>query len=222
LQTIAGLIDHTLLKPDATSQQVERLCAEACEHGFRTVCVNPCYVPLATKRLHCADVGVCTVIGFPLGATLTLTKVRAVHAAVKAGADELDMVMNIGWLKGGEAQAVREDIEAVVEASADRPVKVIIETCLLTDEEKETATRLVVDAGAAFVKTSTGFSSGGATIEDVRLLARVADGRIGVKASGGIRDLAAAKRMVEAGATRLGTSAGVSIAREEQTESKED
>lgn len=218
VNSIAGLIDHTLLRPDATPPEVERLCAEAKEHGFCTVCVNPCYVPLARRLLAGSGVGVGTVIGFPFGATLTKTKQLGTEAAVRAGARELDMVMNLGWLKNRDDQLVIEDIEAVAEAAQGRTVKVIIETCLLSDEEKERATRLVVQAGAAFVKTSTGFSTRGATVEDVRLLVRVAKGAIGVKASGGIRDLATARKMVEAGATRLGTSSGVAIVNEERNQ----
>ncbi len=213
---IAEIIDHTLLKPDVTPAAIERLCAEAKEYGFCTVCINPCHVPHAVRLLKGSDVGVCTVIGFPLGATLTRTKALATGTAVRAGADELDMVLNLGWLKSGENQAVLEDIEAVVEAAQGKPVKVIIETCLLTAEEKERATRLVCDAGAAFVKTSTGFSCGGATVDDVKLLTKVANGAIGVKAAGGIRDLATARTMVKAGATRLGTSSGVKIVEEEK------
>ena len=221
-QSIARIIDHTLLKPDAVPSQIGKLCAEARQYGFATVCVNPDHVLQAAAELEGSDIGVCTVIGFPLGATLTGAKAAEAGAAVGVGATELDMVVNLGRLKDGDNQAVVEDIQAVVRAARGRPVKVIIEACLLTDEEKERATRLVVDAGAAFVKTSTGFSSGGATVEDVTLLARVADGAIGVKAAGGIRDHAAARAMVEAGATRLGVSSGVRIVEEERIQSKED
>jgi deoxyribose-phosphate aldolase len=212
---IARLIDHTLLKPDARPEQVEQLCAEACEHGFATVCVNSCHVPLCRRRVEGSNVRVCTVIGFPLGAMLREAKATEAAAAVNLGADELDMVMNIGWFKSGADEMVVSDIHRVLDAAQKRPVKVIIETCLLTHEEKERATRLVVDSGAAFVKTSTGFSTGGATVEDVMLLARVSAGRIGIKASGGIRDYATALKMIEAGATRIGTSSGVAIVREE-------
>jgi deoxyribose-phosphate aldolase len=217
---IARTIDHTLLKPDASAEQVFRLCAEAREHGFRTVCINPCHVKLASDELASAEVGVATVIGFPLGATLTRAKAAEAELAVDLGADELDMVMNIGWLKSGRDGDVRDDIRAVV--ATGRPVKVIIETCLLTEDEKRRATGLIVESGAAFVKTSTGFSTGGATESDVRLLASVAGGRLEVKASGGIRDLATARLMLAAGATRLGTSSGVKIVEQEQHESKED
>ena len=212
---IARLIDHTLLKPDARPEQVEQLCEEAVEWGFASICVNSCYVPLCRRRVEGSGVRVCTVIGFPLGAMLREAKAAEAAAAVNLGADELDMVMNIGWFKSGTDEMVVSDIHRVLDVVQQTPVKVIIETCLLTDEEKERATRLVVDSGAAFVKTSTGFSTGGATVEDVMLLARVAAGRIGVKASGGIRDCATALKMIEAGATRIGTSSGVAIVREE-------
>jgi len=212
---IARLIDHTLLKPDARPDQVEQLCAEAVEAGFASVCVNSCYVPLCRRRVESSTVRVCTVIGFPLGGMLREAKAAEAAAAVNLGADELDMVMNIGWFKAGADEMVVSDIHRVLDAAQKRPVKVIIETCLLTREEKERATRLAVESGAAFVKTSTGFSTGGATVEDVMLLARVSAGRIGIKASGGIRDYATALGMIEAGATRIGTSSGVAIVREE-------
>jgi len=221
LDSIAGIIDHTLLRPDVTPEQVEKLCSEARKHGFATVCVNSCHVPLCRRQLKGSQVKVCTVIGFPLGAALREAKATEAAAAVNLGADELDMVANIGWLKAGADEMVVSDIHRVVDAAQKRTVKVIIETCLLTDEEKRRATRLVIDAGASFVKTSTGFSAGGATEADVALLARVAAGRIGVKASGGIRDLKTAMRMVDAGATRIGTSSGVKIVEEEQNEQEE-
>jgi deoxyribose-phosphate aldolase len=219
---IARIIDHTLLKPDARPEQVEQLCTEAVEWGFATVCVNSCYVPLCRRRVEGSGVRVCTVIGFPLGAMLREAKAAEAAAAVNLGADELDMVMNIGWLKSGADEMVVSDIHRVLDAAQQRPVKVIIETCLLNDEEKERATRLVVESGATFVKTSTGFSTGGATAEDVMLLARVAAGRIGIKASGGIRDYATALKMIEAGATRIGTSSGVEIVESERSKVKED
>lgn len=221
MTSLARLIDHTLLRPEATPVQVEQLCAEAREHGFATVCINSGYVPLCRKLLADSAVGVCTVVGFPLGAGLREAKAAEAAAAVRLGADEIDMVMNIGWLKAGADEMVVSDISRVVQAVPGRPVKVIVETCLLTDDEKARATRLVIDAGGRFVKTSTGFSTGGATAEDVALLARAAAGRIGVKASGGIRDLAAARAMVAAGASRLGTSSGVKIVRQ-ANQSKED
>ena len=215
---IARLIDHTLLKPDAQPEQVEQLCAEAAELGFASVCVNSGYVPLCRRRVEGSGVKICTVIGFPLGAALREAKAAEAAAAVNLGADELDMVMNIGWFKAGADEMVVSDIHRVLDAAQQRPVKVIIETCLLTDAEKERATRLVAESGAAFVKTSTGFSTGGATVDDVMLLARAAAGRIGVKASGGIRDYATALEMIEAGATRIGTSSGVAIVNEERNQ----
>lgn len=218
---LARYIDHTLLRPDATVAQIERLCDEARKYGFYAVCVNGCYVEPARLWLAGSGVKVATVIGFPLGAMLSWAKAAEVRLALAAGADELDMVMNIGWLKSGRFDAVRDDIAAVVTAAAGRPVKVIIETALLTTEEKETAARLVVDSGAAFVKTSTGFLGPGATVEDVQLLAQVTGGRIGVKASGGIRDLATARALIAAGATRLGTSSGVAIVEAENTAATE-
>ncbi len=219
---IARLIDHTLLKPDARPEQIEQLCAEAVEWGFATVCVNSCHVPLCRRRVEGSGVRVCTVIGFPFGAMLREAKAAEAAAAVNLGADELDLVMNIGWFKAGADEMVVSDIHRVLDAAQKRPLKVIIETCLLADEEKERATRLVADSDAAFVKTSTGFSTGGATVEDVMLLARVAAGRIGVKASGGIRDYPTALRMIEAGATRIGTSSGVAIVESERSRVKED
>lgn len=217
-ESIARFIDHTLLKPQATIAQLEQLCLEAREARFFSVCVNGCHIEPARRLLAGSGVKVVTVIGFPLGAMLTWAKAAEVRLSLAAGAEEIDMVMNLGWLKSGRPDAVREDIEAAVAAAAGRPVKVIIETFLLSTEEKEQAARLVVDAGAAFVKTSTGFLGGGATVEDVRLLAQVTGGRVGVKASGGIRDLATARAMVAAGATRLGTSSGVAIVAEERAE----
>ncbi|OYD15454.1 deoxyribose-phosphate aldolase [candidate division WOR-3 bacterium JGI_Cruoil_03_51_56] len=216
MNSIAEIIDHTLLKSDATPAAIEQLCSEARKYHFCTVCINPCYVKLAQKLLEGTGTGVGTVIGFPLGANLTRAKAFEAEAAIEAGASELDMVANIGWLKASNAQMVLEDIKAVVKAAQGRLVKVIIEACLLTPAEKERATRLVKDAGAGFVKTSTGFSSGGATIEDIALLSKVANGAIGVKAAGGIRDLATARKMIAAGATRIGTSSGVRIAEEEK------
>lgn len=215
---VAKLIDHTLLKPDARPAQVEQLCIEAGQYGFAAVCVNSCHVPLCRRRLDGTGVKVCSVIGFPLGAALREAKAAEAAAAVNLGADELDMVMNVGWFKAGADEMVVSDIHRVLDAAQGRPVKVIIETCLLTDEEKQRATRIVVESGVAFVKTSTGFSTGGATAADVRLLAGVAAGRIGVKASGGIRDYATALKMIEAGATRIGTSSGVKIVNEERNQ----
>ncbi|KAB8143329.1 deoxyribose-phosphate aldolase [Chloroflexia bacterium SDU3-3] len=216
--TIARFIDHTLLKPDATPEQIETLCAEARQYGFASVCVNPIYVPLAAKLLTGSTSGVCTVIGFPLGATPTEVKVFEAENAIRQGATEVDMVLPIGLLRAGELDAVRDDIQRVAAAShaGGAICKVIIEACLLTDAEKETASRLVVEAGADFVKTSTGFSSGGATVADVALMKRVVGENAKVKAAGGIRSLADAKAMIAAGAARLGTSGGASLVREEQ------
>ncbi|MBA2132523.1 deoxyribose-phosphate aldolase [Capillibacterium thermochitinicola] len=214
---LAGIIDHTLLKPEATYNDVERLCAEAKEYGFASVCVNPANVSLAVRLLGKSAVKVCTVVGFPLGATTHQVKAEETKEAVGSGAAEVDMVINIGALKSGFYNLVYQDIKAVVEAAgAQALTKVIIETCLLTTEEKIKACLLALYAGADFVKTSTGFGKGGATVEDVALMRRVVGGRMGVKASGGIRDLATAEAMVKAGANRIGASAGVKIIQELQ------
>ncbi len=213
-QALAGRIDHTLLSPAATRADVERLCAEAVAHGFKAVCVNPCRLPLAVDLLRGHSPLPITVCGFPLGASDPEAKAREASLAVQAGAAEVDMVLNIGALKDGAADFVRADIAGVVRACSGVPVKVILETCLLTGAEKELACRLAVEAGAAFVKTSTGFSTGGATEEDIALMRRVVDGLatgIGVKASGGIRTREDALRMLAAGADRIGASASVGI-----------
>jgi deoxyribose-phosphate aldolase len=217
---VAALIDHTLLKPEATPAQVERLCDEAARYRFASVCVNPSFVPLCARLLKGTPVVVCTVIGFPLGATTTKAKVFEAAQAAAAGARELDMVIPIGQLKAGAYREVAEDIHAVVEAghAAGALVKVIIETSLLTDEEKVAACLLAARAGADFVKTSTGFSGGGATVADIALMRRVVGPEIGVKASGGVRTLADAQAMVAAGASRIGASAGVAIVREAEGE----
>lgn len=213
------LIDHTLLKPEATYQEIEKLCREAEEYNFAAVCVNPVHVRLAAKLLRACEktgVKVCTVIGFPLGAGVPLTKAVEVREAIANGATEVDMVINIGALKSGDYELVFRDIKAVVDAAAGQALtKVIIEACLLTDEEKIKACLLAKEAGAGFVKTSTGFSKGGATVEDVALLRKVAGQAMGVKAAGGIRDRRTAEAMVKAGANRLGTSAGVAIMKAE-------
>jgi deoxyribose-phosphate aldolase len=210
--SLSSMIDHTLLKPDATEEQIKKLCKEARENKFASVCINPHYVPLAVECLRGSDVKVCTVIGFPLGASTTRTKVAEAKEVVENGAGEVDMVINIGALKSGDIDAVRNDIESVVIAVKDRAlVKVIIETCLLTDEEKVKACQIAKMAGADFVKTSTGFSTGGATVEDVKLMRQVVGSEMGVKASGGVRSFAAAMEMIKAGANRLGTSSGVAI-----------
>ena len=213
---VAGVIDHTLLKPDATRQDIEKLCREAAEFHFATVCVNPAWVALAASRLRGTGVGVCSVVGFPLGASTPDVKHYETRRAIFDGASEIDMVINIGALKSGDLRTVERDIEAVVEPCRQSGVvsKVIIEAALLTDEEKITACTLSKAAGADFVKTSTGFASGGATAADVALMRRVVGSDMGVKAAGGVRDLEGLKAMVAAGATRVGASAGVKIVQE--------
>ncbi|NYE58322.1 deoxyribose-phosphate aldolase [Carboxydothermus ferrireducens] len=212
---IAQMIDHTLLKATATYADIEKLCQEAKEFNFKSVCVNPAFVPFASQLLKDSEIKVCTVIGFPLGATSTAVKAYEASWAVENGALEVDMVINIGALKAGRYEEVLEDIKEVVSAAKGKNptvvVKVIIETCYLTDEEKIKACELAVEAGADFVKTSTGFGTGGATVEDVRLMKRTVGEKAEVKASGGIRSFADAIKMIEAGATRLGTSSGVLI-----------
>ncbi|KXU05968.1 deoxyribose-phosphate aldolase [Streptococcus gallolyticus] len=202
-------IDHTLLKPEST--QIDKLIAEAVEHQFASVCVNPTWVSYAAKALKGTEVNVCTVIGFPLGANTSSVKAFETKDAVANGADEIDMVINIGQLKSGQYDAVEADIRAVVEASGDKLVKVIIETCLLTDDEKVKACQLAVASGADYVKTSTGFSTAGANIADVTLMRKTVGPNIGVKAAGGTRSYADAEAFIKAGATRIGTSAGVAI-----------
>lgn len=213
---LAALIDHTLLRADATAADIRQLCAEARKYRFASVCVNPYWVPLAAAELSGSPVKVCTVVGFPLGANPTATKVAETQNAVRQGADEIDMVINIGELKGGNYDAVRDDIAAVGEAAHQGRaiLKVILETALLDDRQKVIASTIAKEAGADFVKTSTGFLGGVATVEDVALMRRAVT--IGVKASGGIRTAADARKMVEAGATRLGTSSGINIIRELQ------
>ena len=208
---LAGLIDHTLLKPEATPEQIRELCAEARAHGFASVCVNPSYVPMAVAELSEGQTAVSTVVGFPLGANHTAVKAAEARQAVADGATELDMVMAIGRLKGGEAAYVEADIAAVVGAARGGLVKVILETSLLEPAEIELACRLVMAAGAAFVKTSTGFGPGGATLEAVALMRRVVGDKLGVKAAGGVRDAVAARELIQAGASRLGTSASLAI-----------
>jgi deoxyribose-phosphate aldolase len=208
---LAAFIDHTLLKPDATAAQIEKLCAEAREHKFFSVCVNGSRVAEARHFLEGSDVKVASVVGFPLGAMSTDAKRFETEAAIDDGAQEIDLVLNVGRLKAGDDKYVFRELRDVVEAADEHTVKVILETCLLTDAEKVRACKLVVESGAHFVKTSTGFSTGGATIADVKLMRATVGPKFGVKASGGIRDTAAALAMIEAGATRLGTSASVSI-----------
>ncbi|MEF2094003.1 deoxyribose-phosphate aldolase [Bacillus sp. CFBP9009] len=211
-QNVAGLIDHTLLKADATKEQIKVLCEEAREYNFASVCVNPTWVKYASELLEGSEVKVCTVIGFPLGATTPETKAFETKDAISNGAHEVDMVINIGALKDKDDELVERDIRAVVAASTGKALsKVIIETSLLTDEEKVRACELAVKAGTDFVKTSTGFSTGGATVEDITLMRKTVGPDIGVKASGGVRNTSDAQKVIEAGATRIGASAGVSI-----------
>ncbi|MCM3623884.1 deoxyribose-phosphate aldolase [Brevibacillus borstelensis] len=204
-------IDHTLLKPDATAAMIDKLCAEAREHDFASVCVNPYWVKRSAELLAGTDVKVCTVIGFPLGANSTPAKAAETRDAIANGATEVDMVLNIGALKSGDLEAVKQDVAAVKEACGDVLLKVILETGLLTEEEKVTACKLCVEAGADYVKTSTGFGPGGATVEDIALMRKTVGPEVGVKASGGVRDRAAALAMIEAGATRIGASSGIAI-----------
>ena len=215
-QQLASYMDHTLLKPEATAADIDRVVEEARQFGTASVCVNPCWVSRDSKGLEGSGVATCTVIGFPLGATTTAAKVAEAREAVDTGANEVDMVINIGRLKAGEDDAVRGDIAAVADAAHEggAMLKVIIETCLLTDEEKARACVLSKEAGADFVKTSTGFSTGGAAAGDVRLMRETVGAGMGVKASGGIRTLADAMAMIDAGASRLGVSAAVSILEE--------
>lgn len=209
------LIDHTLLKADATSAQIKQLCQEAKDYDFKSVCVNPAFVPQATELLKGSDVEVCTVIGFPLGANTTATKVFEAKDAIANGATEVDMVINISQAKDGQWEAVEEEIKQIAEAVKGKAVlKVIVETALLTDEEIKKATEATVNAGADFVKTSTGFSTRGATLNDVQIMNDVTQGRIGIKASGGVSNRQDALNMVEAGATRIGASKGIQIVSE--------
>ncbi len=209
---IAKMIDHTLLKADTKKEQIVKLCEEAKQYGFASVCVNPTWVATAAELLKGTDVKVCTVIGFPLGANTPETKAFETKDAIEKGATEVDTVINIGALKDGNDELVERDIRAVVDAAKGKAlVKVIIEACLLTEEEKVRACELAVKAGADYVKTSTGFSTGGATVEDVALMRKTVGPEIGVKASGGVRDLQGAEAMIKAGATRIGASSGVAI-----------
>ena len=207
---LASLIDHTLLKPDATAAMVEKLCAEAVDYKFCSVCVNPIWVPFAVELLEGEYPLVCSVVGFPLGSTPLVAK--EAEWVVSQGAGEVDMVLPVGLLKQGENSEVLRVIKDVVDTVSGIPVKVILETCLLTCEEKITACSISMDAGAAFVKTSTGFSKSGATVPDIVLMRKTVDHQMGVKASGGIRDYEKAVAMIEAGASRIGTSSGIAIA----------
>ncbi|HWR38887.1 MAG TPA: deoxyribose-phosphate aldolase [Patescibacteria group bacterium] len=209
---LADYIDHTLLKADAGIEDIIRLCEEAAEYQFAAVCINPCYVDLAAHQLRGTGVKTATVIGFPLGANLTAVKVFEAKEAILRKADELDMVMNLAAAKAGQWQAVTEEIRQVVEAAEGKLVKVILETCLLTEEEKRQACHSVLAGGAHFVKTSTGFGSAGAQLADIRLFRQEVGDQIGIKASGGIRSKEQAEQFIAAGATRIGTSAGILIA----------
>jgi len=221
-RTVARLIDHTILKPEATRDDVRQVCAEAVKFEFASVCVNPFWTKFAAAELRDSPVRVCTVAGFPLGATTTSAKVAETLAAVRDGAEEVDMVINIGALRGGERDIVKSDVLGVVAASHAHGaiVKVILETALLDDAQKTLACRLAQDAGADFVKTSTGFSKAGATVADVTLMRRAVGKSMGVKASGGIRTLADVRAMVAAGATRIGASASVRIVEETMVETR--
>ena len=208
---INKFIDHTVLAQDADEKKIEKLLEEAKEHDFASVCVNTCWTRKCVEALKDTDVNVCVVVGFPLGAMDTRSKAFEAKTAVEDGADEVDMVINVGWLKSGRYDDTEEDIREVKKACGDKHLKVIIECCLLTDEEKVIACRLAEKAGADFVKTSTGFSKGGATVEDVALMRKTVGDRLGVKAAGGIRDAETAVAMIKAGANRLGCSAGIKI-----------
>lgn len=212
MEKLSKYIDHTLLKAEAREEEVIKLCSEAKEYDFFSVCVNPSFVELASKELKGSDVKVCTVIGFPLGATTMQTKAFETKDAIEKGAHEVDMVINVGALKDGKYDYVREDIKAVVDASNKKAlVKVIIESCLLTDEEKVKACELSKEAGADYVKTSTGFSTGGATAADIALMRKTVGAELGVKASGGVRTYEDSIAMIEAGASRIGASASIAI-----------
>lgn len=208
---IAKYIDHTILKPNATSKQVKKICDEAKEYGFASVCVNPTHVSFVADELNGSDVKTCVVVGFPLGTNTTCIKVAETKSVIEDGADEVDMVVNVGAIKDGNWELVESDIKGVVDAAKGKLVKVIIETCLLTDEEKVKACEISKKVGADFVKTSTGFSTGGATAEDIALMRKTVGPELGVKASGGVRDFETAKAMIDAGATRIGASAGIAI-----------
>lgn len=205
------MIDHTILKANVTRAEVERVCKEALAYDFASVCVNTCHAEFVAKQLADSDVKTCVVVGFPLGAMMTEAKAFEAKIAVEKGADEVDMVINVGALKDGKLELVEADIYAVVEASKPALVKVILETCLLTDEEKIAACEAAVRAGADFVKTSTGFSTGGATAEDIALMRKTVGPDLGVKASGGVRTKEDVEKMIEAGASRIGASASIAI-----------
>lgn len=209
--TLSKYIDHTLLKATATENDIIQLCNEAKEYHFYAVCVNSCYVPLCRDTLHGSEIKIASVIGFPLGAMDTVSKITEAKNAVKNGADEIDMVVNIGFLKNQQYDLVENEIRQIKSEIGAKILKVIIETCYLTDDEKRMATMIVVNAGADFVKTSTGFGTGGATLEDVELMKSVTQNKIQIKASGGIRDFETAKKYIDLGITRIGTSSGIQI-----------
>lgn len=208
---ISQYIDHTLLKATATEHDIRQLCREAVDHEFFAVCVNGAYVALCREELRDSKVKIASVVGFPLGAMDMFSKIDEAENALKNGADEIDMVINLGWLKSGRLEAVETEIRKVKDAIGNAVLKVIIETCYLDEAEKRTATKLVVEAGADFVKTSTGFGTGGATLEDIHLMRAVTKDKIKIKASGGIRDLQTAIHYIDAGVSRIGTSNGVQI-----------
>ncbi len=208
---LAGIIDHTLLYPYAKADDIETLCREAMDYGFFSVCVHGCWVQLASSALEGTDVQVCAVVGFPLGCSDPDVKRYETEVAVDEGAQEIDVVLNIGWLKNGQHELVHRELRDVVEAADERKVKVIIETCYLSDEEKKLACKIVNDSGAHFVKTSTGFGKGGATQEDIQLISKLVGKKLGVKASGGIRTTKTALEMIQAGASRLGLSSSIQV-----------
>lgn len=214
----ASYIDHTVLKADATRADISRVCEEAVEYGFASVCIPPCHVPQARQLLYGSDVALCTVIGFPLGNQTTETKTFETRQAVASGANEIDMVINVGAVHDADFVAVADDIRRVVVAAGQAVVKVIIECCLLDDHEKRKLVEIIAESGAAYVKTSTGFATSGASLEDVKLLSECSAGRLMVKAAGGIRDWESCRKMIAVGATRIGTSAGVVIMQEWQEE----
>lgn len=217
----AKYIDHTLLAMDATVDDIQTLCQQARQYGFYSVCVNSGYVPLAKEQLQNSDVKVCSVVGFPLGACLSTVKAFETAQAIAAGANEIDMVINVGWLKSGCFDEVKADIAAVKQSCNNTPLKVILETCLLSDEQIVKACQICTELDVAFVKTSTGFSKGGATIAAVKLMRQNVPAEMGVKASGGVRTYQSAQQMIEAGATRLGTSASIAIVTATDDESKD-
>ncbi|PJG85994.1 deoxyribose-phosphate aldolase [Conservatibacter flavescens] len=211
VENIAQYIDHTALTAEKNEQDIIKLCDEALEHQFYSVCINPCHIPLAKQKLQHSNVKICTVIGFPLGANSTAVKAFETQDAIKMGAEEIDMVINVGWIKSGNWQGVKEDIEQVLKACNGVLLKVILETCLLTKAEIIQACEICKALNVGFVKTSTGFNKGGATVEDIALMRNTVGPHIGVKASGGVRDSATAMAMINAGATRIGASAGIAI-----------